>query len=880
MKEELPSIYNFKEVENKWYQYWLENGYFNSYIDYSKKPFTILLPPPNITGSLHLGHALNATIQDILIRWKRMQGFNALWIPGTDHAGIATQAVVERELLKEGKNRWDLGRERFLERVWEWKEKYGQTIIEQLKKLGVSCDWNRLRFTMDKVYSRAVIKAFVDLYNKGYIYRGEKIINWCPRCRTAISDLEVRYVEEKSFLWHIRYPFVDSEGEIIIATARPETMLGDTAVAVHPDDERYKSLIGKYVYLPLVGRKIPIIADFSVNPEFGTGALKVTPAHDSDDFEIGKRHNLPFISVINEEGYMNENAGEFEGLDVYTARNKIEKALEEKGYLVKKELYVHDLATCDRCGTPIEPLISKQWFMRMDEIAKKAIEVVEEGKVKFIPDRWKKVYFDWMYNIKDWCLSRQLWWGHRIPAWYCEDCGYINVKEEAPTKCEKCNSINLTQDEDVLDTWFSSALWPLGTLGWPEENPDLEYYYPTSVLSTARDIINLWVARMIMMGLEFKKDVPFYNVYIHPTVLTREGKRMSKSLGTGVDPLELIEKYGADITRFGLAMQCTELQDLRFHEENFENTKNFANKIWNASRFVLMNLEDKDYSKVDLRAHILSLSDKWILSRLQKEIKEVTEHLENYRFSEYVKTIYNFFWSEFCDWYIELTKPRLSQMEDHESRLVAQTVLWKVLSTNLLLLHPVMPFITEEIWQKLPYHFNSIMITSFPIYEEIFVDEKSEKDMEFIKNSIKEIRALRAEFNIPVSEKIKVFFYTENIDEKIILHGYSGYFLTLARAELMNSDHIINEKNVAQAIVNNTNYYIYLAGLIDIEKERERLNKEITELEKVIKNISDRINSQSFIQKAPLEIVEREKEKYKELMEKKELLLKRLKVLD
>ncbi|MCX7845167.1 MAG: valine--tRNA ligase [Dictyoglomaceae bacterium] len=880
MKEELPSTYDFKLVEEKWYNYWMERGYFSSQIDYSKKPFTILLPPPNITGSLHLGHALNATIQDILIRWRRMQGFNALWIPGTDHAGIATQMVVERELSKEGKSRWDLGREKFLEKVWQWKEKYGQTIIEQLKKLGVSCDWERLRFTMDEIYSKAVIKAFVELYHKGYIYKGERIINWCPRCRTAISDLEVRYIEEDSFLWYVRYPLIEEDGEIVIATARPETMLGDTGVAVHPEDERYKSLIGKYVSLPLMGRKIPIITDYAVNPEFGTGALKVTPAHDPDDFEIGKRHNLPFITVIDEKGFMNENAGEFKGLDVYSARKEVERALIQGGYLVKKESYTHDLATCDRCGTPIEPLISKQWFMRMDDIAKEAIKVVEENKVKFIPDRWKKIYFDWMYNIKDWCLSRQLWWGHRIPAWYCEDCGHINVEEHPPQNCGKCNSTNLKQDEDVLDTWFSSALWPLGTLKWPEKNPDLEYYYPTSVLSTARDIINLWVARMIMMGLEFNEDVPFYHVYIHPTVLTKEGKRMSKSKGTGVDPLELIERYGADITRFGLAVQCTEMQDLRFHEENFENTKNFANKLWNASRFVLMSLEDIDYSKVDLRPHILSLSDRWILSKLQKEIVEVTEHLENYRFSEYVKTIYNFFWSEFCDWYIELAKPRLSDKEDPESRLVTQTVLWRVLTTNLLLLHPVMPFITEEIWKKLPYPSESIMINSWPVYEEFFIDEEKERDMEFIKESIRRIRALRAEFNIPITEKIKVFFYTGDEKEKILLKGYSGYFNTLARVELIESENMIYEKHVAHVIISNTNYYIYLSGLIDLEKEREKVGKEIRDLEKIIKSLETRLNNPSFIEKAPSDVVEKEKERYREFIEKRELLLERMKVLE
>jgi len=881
MKEELPGLYNFKDVEDKWYKFWIEKGYFHSKVDYNKKPFTIVLPPPNITGSLHLGHALNATIQDILIRWKRLQGYNALWIPGTDHAGIATQAVVERELLKEGKTRWDLGRDEFLKRVWDWREKYGQTIVEQLKKLGVSCDWNRLRFTMDEVYSKAVITAFVRLYKKGYIYRGERIINWCPRCRTALSDLEVRYVEENSYLWYIRYPLADEDGEIIIATARPETMLGDTAVAVNPNDERYKHLIGKYVILPLMERKIPIIADESVDPEFGTGALKVTPAHDSEDFEIGMRHNLEFIQVIDEKGFMNENAGEFKGLDVYSARKAVEEALKEKGFLVKKEPYTHDLATCDRCGTPIEPLISKQWFMRMSEIAKPAIKVVEEGVVKFIPDRWKKIYFDWMYNIKDWCLSRQLWWGHRIPAWYCQDCGHVNVNINTPTKCEVCGSTNLKQDEDVLDTWFSSALWPLGTLGWPEDTEDLRYYYPTSVLSTARDIINLWVARMIMMGLEFKGDVPFYHVYIHPTVLTREGKRMSKSKGTGVDPLELIEKYGADVTRFGLAIQCTEMQDLRFHEENFDNTKNFANKIWNASRFVIMNLDDNvDYNNIDLLAHTLSLSDKWILSRLQKEVEEVTKCLEEYKFSEYVKTIYNFFWTEFCDWYIELVKPRLADKEDAESRLIAQTVLCKVLKTNLLLLHPVMPFITEEIWQKLPNTSESIMIDSWPKVESEFLDEESEKNMIFIQEGIRSLRAIRAEFEIPPSELINVYFYTENQMEKALIEGYSGYFFNLAKVRLILSPSMIEEKNTAHSLVGDTNFFVKLAGLIDISKEKEKVLKELKELEKVIVNLENKLNNKNFLEKAPIEVVEKEREKYNTLLEKKELLLRRLRVLE
>lgn len=868
MKEEMSSVYSFLDVEKKWYDYWLKKDYFHSEVDNSKKPFCIVLPPPNITGSLHLGHALNATIQDILIRWKRMQGYNALWIPGTDHAGIATQMVVERELLKEGKSRWDLGREKFLERVWDWKEKYGNTIVEQLKKLGVSCDWKRFRFTMDEVYSKAVIKAFVELYKKGYIYRGERIINWCPRCRTAISDLEVRYVEESSYLWYIKYPFYDEEGYIVISTARPETMLGDTAVAVNPEDDRYKHLIGKKVILPLVGRVIPIIGDEAVDPSFGTGALKVTPAHDADDFEIGKKHNLDFVSVIDEKGFMNENAGKYKGLSVLECRKKIEEDLEKEGFLLKKEVYVHDVATCDRCGTLIEPMISKQWFMKMDNLANPAILAVEEGKVKFIPDRWKKVYFDWMYNIKDWCLSRQLWWGHRIPAWYCNDCGHINVDEKSPDKCENCGSSNLKQDDDVLDTWFSSALWPLGTLGWPEDTEDLKYFYPTSVLSTARDIINLWVARMIMMGLEFKKDVPFYHVYVHPTVLTREGKRMSKSKGTGVDPLDLINKYGADVTRFGLAIQCTEMQDLRFHEENFENTRNFTNKIWNASRFVISNLEDRKYSEVNLEYHLLSLSDKWILSRLQKEIKEVSDHLENYRFSEYVKTIYNFFWNEFCDWYIEMVKPRLSQREDPESRLVAQTILWKVLRDNLKLLHPVMPFITEEIWHKLPESSESIMISSWPIADDTFINEKAEKDMEFIMELIRTIRAIRAEFNISPSDVIKVDFYTLDKKKEILLLGNSGYFSILSKAEINKIDEKKDFKNVVHKVFEDVDLYVNLKGLIDITKEKERIKKELEEAINLKKKIEERLSNEEFLRKAPEHVVEKEKEKLESINKK------------
>ncbi|HOJ92778.1 MAG TPA: valine--tRNA ligase [Dictyoglomaceae bacterium] len=880
MDREMAPYYSFNDVEKKWYEFWISKDYFHVEVDKNKEPFCMVLPPPNITGSLHLGHALNATIQDILVRWKRMQDYNTLWIPGADHAGIATQMVVERELLKEGKNRWDLGREKFLEKVWEWKEKYGGTIVEQLKRLGVSCDWKRFRFTMDDVYSRAVIKAFVELYKKGYIYRGERIINWCPRCRTAISDLEVKYVEESSFLWHIKYPLYNEKGYIVIATARPETMLGDTAVAVNPSDERYKNLIGKKVLLPLMGRVIPIIADEIVDPNFGTGALKVTPAHDEDDFELGKRHNLEFISVIDENGIMNANAGNYKGLDVFECRKKIEEDLEKGSFLIKKETYIHDLATCDRCGTPIEPMISKQWFMRMDELAKPAIEVVENGTVKFIPDRWKKIYFDWMYDIKDWCLSRQLWWGHRIPAWYCEDCGHINVSETVPEKCEECGSKNLKQDEDVLDTWFSSALWPLTTLGWPENTEDLKYFYPTSVLSTARDIINLWVARMIMMGLMFKKDVPFYNVYVHPTVLTREGKRMSKSKGTGVDPLDLISKYGADVTRFGLAIQCTEIQDLRFHEENFENTKNFTNKIWNASRFVITNLDDKDYSQVDLSKHLLSLSDRWILSRLQKEIEEVTMHLENYQFSDYVKRVYNFFWGEFCDWYIELSKLRLLPQEDPESKLVSQTILWKVLRENLKLLHPVMPFITEEIWQKIPGSDESIMMSLWPEVEKEFIDEKSEKDMEFIMGAIKSVRAIRAEFNIPPSEVIKVDFYTRDREKEVLLQGYSGYFYILAKAELRSASELKDLKNVAHKIIENTSFYVPLRGLIDIEKEKSRIKKELEDLEKAIKKLEERLHNNEFISKAPQDVIEKEKERFISLQEKYKILFERYQVLE
>lgn len=754
MSEELKmeKVYDPSRVEGKWYPYWEDKGYFHADVDDTKEPFSIVMPPPNVTGALHLGHAIDSTIQDVLTRFKRMQGYNTLWLPGTDHAGIATQAKVEEQLAKEGTNRHELGRDKFLERVWDWKSEYGGRITGQLRRLGASCDWSRERFTMDEGCSDAVRKVFVDLYNKGLIYRGNYIVNWCPHCHTTISDIEVEHVDREGHLWHLRYPVKDSEEFLVVATTRPETMLGDTAVSVHPEDERYQHLIGKTVVLPLVNREIPIIGDDYVDREFGTGAVKITPAHDPNDFEMGLRHNLPSISVMDREANMNEEAGKYQGMERYAARKAIVKDLEDLGVLVKVDHHEHAVGECYRCSTVVEPMVSKQWFVKMAPLAKPAMEVVKEGLMEFVPDRFTKIYLGWLENIRDWCISRQLWWGHRIPVWYCEDCGGEICVQEDPEICPKCGSKHIAQDPDVLDTWFSSGLWPFSTMGWPEDTPELKQFYPTSVLVTGRDIIFFWVARMVFMGLEFMKDVPFKKVMIHGLVLDAQGRKMSKSLGNGVDPLEIIDQYGADTLRFMLITGNTPGNDLRFHPERLEATRNFANKIWNASRFVLLNLQDyTEGPRGDLK-----LEDRWILSRYEKTVKEVTIALDRFDLGEAARLLYEFIWNEFCDWYIELAKGRLYDKEHPEARHTVQSILLEVLEGTMKLLHPYMPFITEEIWHNLPVTGESIMIQSWPQVEG-YQDSSAEEHMNQIMEVIKAIRNIRAEMNVQPGKKLRLY---------------------------------------------------------------------------------------------------------------------------
>ncbi|MGB4483327.1 MAG: valine--tRNA ligase, partial [bacterium] len=740
----LSTVYNPRVVEDKWYQYWMEGDYFRPTIDPEQEPFTIVIPPPNVTGALHMGHALDNTIQDVLIRWKRMTGVPTLWLPGTDHAGIATQARVVESLAQEGLTPQDLGREKFLERTWQWKEQYGGRIIEQLKRLGASCDWSRERFTMDEGCSRAVREVFVSLFEKGLIYRGDYIVNWCPQCGTAISDIEVEHEEEEGKLWHFRYPLIDGEGYVTVATTRPETILGDTAVAVHPEDERYRDLVGKRLVLPGVGRQIPIVADPYVDPEFGSGAVKVTPAHDPNDFLIGLRHGLEQVVVMAPDGTMNENAGKYQGMDRLECREALVADFDREGYLVKVEDHLHAVGHCSRCDTTIEPLLSKQWFVRMKPLAEPALEAVRQGQIRFVPERFTKIYCDWLENIRDWCISRQLWWGHRIPVWYCQDCDEIIASREDLNQCPHCGG-EVEQDPDVLDTWFSSALWPFSTLGWPDDTEDLNYFYPTSVLVTGRDIIFFWVARMIFMGLEFMQEEPFREVLIHGLVLDSQGRKMSKSLGNGIDPLEVIEEYGADTLRFMLMTSTTPGNDMRFYWERVENCRNFANKIWNASRFALMNLTDFQPEGIEEDQLAYSMADRWILSRLNRTIARVTEELEEYQLGEAATTLYEFIWGEFCDWYIEMIKPRLYAKEDGEGRRTSQYVLWKVLETTLRLLHPFMPFITEEIWQHLPHGGPSICVAPWP--EAGDTDPAVEEEMERIMAVIRGVRNIRAEMN-------------------------------------------------------------------------------------------------------------------------------------
>lgn len=875
MAKELPKTYDPKQVEKRIYKEWCDKGYFHAEADESKKPFTIVIPPPNVTGKLHMGHALDETIQDILVRTKRMQGYNALWIPGTDHAGIATQIKVEEDLrVNEGLTRYDLGRDEFLKRVWAWKENFGDRIINQLKTLGCSCDWDRERFTMDEGCSKAVREVFVNLYNKGLIYQGSRIINWCPSCATALSDAEVEYAEQDGFFWHIKYPIKDSNDYIEIATTRPETLLGDTAVAVNPNDERYKDLVGKTLILPLVGREIPVIADDYVDMEFGTGCVKITPAHDPNDFEVGLRHNLEQIKVLNDDATINSYGGKYEGMDRYDARAAIVSDLEAENLLVKVVPHTHNVGQCYRCGTTVEPITSKQWFVKMEPLAKPALDAVLSGETRFIPERFTKTYTHWMENVHDWCISRQLWWGHRIPAFYCESCGKTTVSKEDIFVCPECGG-KVKQDPDVLDTWFSSALWPFSTLGWPEKTKDLDYFYPTSVLVTGYDIIFFWVSRMIFSGIEHMGKVPFKDVYIHGLVRDSQGRKMSKSLGNGIDPLEIIEKYGADALRFTLATGNSPGNDMRFYMERVEASRNFANKIWNASRFVMMNLTISEYSEPDMNN--LKLEDKWILNEYNSLVKEVTDNIEKYELGIAVAKLYDFIWDKFCDWYIELVKPRFSQ--DGESNITAQKTLVYVLSNTLKLLHPFMPFITEEIWQALPHVGESIMISSFPVYDEKFANAEASEEMQIIMDSVKGIRNVRNEMNVPPSRKAKLYIITDR--PELFEAGVSFYTKLASASEVViGSDKSAAPENSVSVASPCGELLLPLDDLVDKAKETERLEKEKKRLEAEIKRVEGKLSNKGFVEKAPAAVVEEERKKgeqYKAMLETVVEGLKKLK---
>ena len=873
----IPKVYDPQSFEKKWYQYWEENKLFHAEVDETKKPFSIVMPPPNVTGQLHMGHAMDNTLQDILIRFRRMQGYNTLWMPGTDHAGIATQAKVDAQLREQGVSRYDIGREKFLEHAWAWKEKYGNRIKYQIRTLGSSCDWDRERFTMDEGCSHAVREVFVQLYKKGLIYQGKRITNWCPHCNTALSDIEVEHQNEQGHLYHLKYQVEGEDRFVEIATTRPETMFGDTGVAVHPDDERYSDLVGKTLILPIVGRRIPLFADSYVDPQFGTGAVKVTPAHDPNDFDMGARHNLEQIVVINNDGTMAENTGKYAGLDRYECRKQLIEDLKQQGYLISIEDHEHAVGHCSRCSTTVEPLVSKQWFVKMESLAKPAAEAVKSGKIKFVPERFSKIYCNWLDNIRDWCISRQLWWGHRIPAWYCDDCGATIVENEDVIVCPHCGSKHVHQDEDVLDTWFSSGLWPFETMGWPEQTAELKQFYPTSVLVTGYDIIFFWVARMVMMGLEFGKDIPFKHVFIHGLVRDSQGRKMSKSLGNGIDPVEVIEKYGADTLRFMLITGNTPGNDMRFYWERVESARNFANKLWNASRFMLMNLEGFDKTFVP-EASDYTLADKWILSRYAKTAISITENLEKFELGEAGRSLYDFIWNEFCDWYIELSKARLYDKENVRPRKVAQYVLGYVLEHTLRLLHPFMPFITEEIWQHIPHEGKSIMVADWPTGEEAKLDDASEVEMTTIMETIKAIRNMRAEVNAAPSKKTEVILHLSDESLTDVFAKNSGYLETLASAKnvtiLAKDD--AKPENAMTAVVNGVEIYLPLAGLIDVEKETARLNKELATLDKEVSRLDKKLSNAGFIAKAPADIVEKEKEKLKGYEEKREAVKQRL----
>lgn len=875
----ISTTYDPSQVEEKWYEYWIKNGYFHAEVEIDKTPFCIVMPPPNVTGSLHLGHALDNTIQDILIRWRRMQGYNTLWVPGTDHAGIATQARVEEQIAREGKSKYDLGREAFLDRVWAWKREYGGRITKQLALLGSSCDWERERFTMDEGCSHAVREVFVRLYEKGLIYRGSYIINWCTKCQTTISDIEVEHEDQPGGLWYISYPLKDNaEESLVVATTRPETMLGDTGIAVHPDDERYRHLIGKTVVLPIVGREIPIVADDFVDPQFGTGAVKVTPAHDPNDFEIGQRHNLPQVQVIGLQGQMTEEAGKYAGMDRFECRQQIVKELDEMNLLLNVEERSHAVGQCYRCGTNIEPLVSEQWFVKMKPLADPAIRAAEEGKVKFVPPRFTKVYLNWLESIRDWCISRQLWWGHRIPVWYCRECGEEICTSTEPEQCSRCGGKNLEQDSNVLDTWFSSGLWPFSTLGWPEDTEELKHFYPTSVLVTGRDIIFFWVARMIFMGLEFMKDVPFHEVFIHGLILDSQGRKMSKSLGNGVDPIEVIDKYGADTLRFMLVTGNTPGNDIRFRFEKLEGTRNFANKIWNASRFVMMNLRDYEGGGEEIAP---ALEDRWIISRFNKTVESVTYNLENYELGEAARYLYDFIWGEFCDWYIELVKERLYGKETAESRIRAQYTMAYVLSGTMKLLHPFMPFITEEIWQHLPHQGQSIMVSSWPQGDKNLVDEQAEKDMFLIMDVIKGIRNIRGEMNIVPSLKVEALVSLKAPELAATIKQGLKHIEKLANVSNVEVFLYLSEKpqKAATSVAAGAEIYVPLEGVIDFDVELQRLDKEFVEVNKELDRVTRKLSNDDFVTKAPTEVVEKEKLKKSEFEEKKSVLENRLRLL-
>ena len=866
--KELPKVYDPHSVESRIYDFWEQGGWFRGIRDEKKKPFSIVMPPPNVTGQLHMGHALDATLQDILTRYKRMQGYAALWLPGQDHAGIATQIRVEEELRKtEGLTRYDLGREKFLERVWDWKNQYGNRIIEQQKRLGVSCDWERNRFTMDEVCAKAVRETFCELYDKGLIYKGRRIINWCPHCRTALSDAEVEYKDMPGHFWHICYPVEGSDEEFIIATTRPETMLGDTGVAVHPDDERYKHLVGKNAILPLVGRKLPIVADEYVELGFGTGAVKMTPCHDPNDFEVGLRHNLEQVQCIDEDAKI-INGGTYNGMDRYEAREAIVKDLEEQGYLVKVEPYSHNVGCCYRCGSVVEPLTSPQWFVKMKPLAEAAIDVAKDGRVKFVPERFTKTYLNWMENVHDWCISRQLWWGHQIPAWTCDDCGEVTVAREDPTCCAHCGSKAIRREEDVLDTWFSSALWPFSTMGWPDKNETLDYWYPTTVMVTGYDIIFFWVARMIFSGMEQMKEEPFHTVFIHGLVRDSQGRKMSKSLGNGIDPLDMIDRYGADALRFNLITGNSPGNDMRFYVEKCEAMRNFCNKLWNASRFVMMNLRIEENS---LPAS-LELEDKWILSRLNDVVREVCENMDHFELGVAAGKIYDFIWDDFCDWYIELTKPRLSGGDEAASRQ-AQQVLLYVLTEILKLLHPFTPFITEEIWQALPHEGEALMVQEYPSFREALSFPEEARRFETVMDAIKAVRARRAEMNVPPSRKAHLMIVT---NERDAFDAGKAYIMKLAYAEEVSVLDAVpaDAEKMVSATTDNARMFMPMADLVDLEKERARLEKELQNAEKQLQAQHGKLANQNFVTRAPEAVVNAEREKQAKL----EALIENLKL--